>query len=223
MQPILFFGATLALWACATAQEPAKQPPAPPAPPAPAQAEAKVLAIGDALPKGLTFRTIEGKQQSLDDLRGKVVVLHFWSKTCPWEVLAEPKLNTLSAEFAEKGVVMLGVAANANEIGETPDPKAFETKDPAAMPYADLRAKAKESKCNHAIVVDHGAKLGRMLDAKTTPHCFVFDKEGKLQYSGALDDDGQGKKETPVQFVRDAITAVLAGEKPGNATTKPYG
>lgn len=200
------------------------QDPSPPAPTPPAQAPAaKPIQIGQALPKGLTFRTIDGKLQSLDDLRGKIVVFHFWSMTCPWEVVAEPKLNALSTEFAEKGVVVVGIAANDKELGAVPDPKAFEEKDEAARPYAKLRAKAKESKVNHAILVDHAAELGHLLDGKTTPHCFVFDKEGKLQYQGALDDDGQGKKETPVSFVREAVGALLAGEKPGVTSTKPYG
>ncbi len=213
----LIAATSLLLWTCALAQDP---PPKPPAPPAPAD---KVLAIGDELPKGLSFRTIDGAVQALDDLRGKVVVLHFWSMTCPWEVLAEPKINALSAEFAGKGVVVLGVAANANETGPPPAAAEFEQKDAAKKPYGKLRKKAEEVKCNHAIVVDHEAVLGRLLDAKTTPHCYVFDKEGKLQYGGALDDDGQGKKEKPTQYVRDAVTALLAGEKPGVATTKPYG
>ncbi len=218
MPTMLTLGATLALWTCALAQDPTPKPP-----PAPAPAAEKPLAIGDELPKGLSFRAIDGKQQSIDALRGKVVVLHFWSTTCPWEVLAEPKLNALSAEFAEKGVVVLGVAANANEIGSAPDAKEFDVKDADKMPYGKLRAKAKESQTNHVIVVDHEAKLGRLLDAKTTPHCFVFDKEGVLQYQGALDDDGQGKKENPTQYVRDAVAALLAGEKPGIPVTKPYG
>jgi len=212
-------GAAVLLLACATAQDPPKPAPAP----APAPAAAKPLGIGDELPKGLSFRAIDGKLQELDALRGKVVVLHFWSTTCPSEVVAEPKLNTLSAEFADKGVVVLGIAANANEIGTVPDAKEFETADPERMPYAKFRAKAKESKCNHAILVDPEGQLARLLDAKTTPHCFVFDKDGKLQYTGALDDDERGSKASPLQYVRNAVTALLAGEKPGVAITKPYG
>lgn len=219
MHSIQILGATLAIWSCALAQD----PPKPPAPPAPAPAADKVLGIGDELPKGLSFRTIDGKLQSIDALRGKVVVMHFWSTTCPTEVVAEPKLNTLTTEFVDKGVVVLGIAANANELGSIPEAKEFETKDADKLPYGKLRAKAKESKVNHAIVVDHEARLGRLLDAKTTPHCFVFDKEGKLQYQGALDDDAQGSKTNPTQYVRDAVAALLAGDKPGIPVTRPYG
>lgn len=209
----------LALAALATAQEPA-----PPPKPAPEPAAVKALGIGDQLPKGLSLRTIDGKLQSLDELRGKVVVFHFWSTTCPYEEAAEPKLNALAAQFADQGVVVIGIAANAGEIGEEPAAEAFAVDDADARPYRELRAKAKQSAVDHAILVDHGGlKLGQLLDGKTTPHCFVFDKDGKLQYSGALDDDPNGKKDAPVRHVANAVRAVLAGEKPTLPTTKPYG
>jgi thiol-disulfide isomerase/thioredoxin len=208
---------------CATAQDGAKPAPSPsPVPPQQQPAE-KRLAIGDELPKGIALRTIAGKVQSFDDLRGKVVVLHFWSTTCPHVLAAEPKLNALHAEFGAKNVVVIGVAANANEIGTVPTAKDFEVKDVERLPYAKFRAKAKESKVEHTIVVDPEAQLGRLLDAKTTPHCFVFGADGKLQYTGALDDDMEGTKPKPVQFVRDVVVALLAGEKPGVQVTTPYG
>lgn len=204
---------------------PAPKPPAPAPAPAPAApAEAKPLAIGEALPKGLSLRTIDGTLQSLDELRGKVVVLHFWSTTCPYEEAAEPKLNALTAEFKDQGVVVLGVAANAGEIGEQPKPEAFADADVGKRPYAALRAKAKASAVNHPILVDHGGDtLGKRLDAKSTPHCFVFGKDGTLQYSGALDDDPNGNKEQPIRHVANAVRALLQDGKPPLSTTKPYG
>ena len=218
--------AMLALSAIVSGQDPAPKPtPKPDAPKTESpKAEApKALAIGDRLPKGMSLRGLDGKVQPFDDLKGKVVVLHFWSSTCPWEVLAEPKLNSLADEFAGKDVVVLGIAANANEIGEPPTQEAFDEKDADKRPYPKLRAKAAESKANHPILVDHDAVFGKLLDAKTTPHCFVFDKELVLQYQGALDDDGQGKKPSPTRYLHDAVTALLAGDKPGVQTTKPYG
>lgn len=215
----------LMLTVCANAQDSPKPAPAPapsPVPPAQQSAE-KRLGIGDELPKGISLRTIAGKVQSFDDLRGKVVVLHFWSTTCPQVLAAEPRLNALHGEFAAKDVVVIGVAANANEIGTAPTAKEFEVKDPERMPYAKFRAKAKESKIEHTIVVDPEGQLGRLLDAKTTPHCFVFGTDGKLQYTGALDDDPEGSKPKPVQFVRDVVVALLAGKKPPVQVTTPYG
>lgn len=222
MLPIL---GVLALATFAPAQEPVPKPAPTPAPaPAPAPATPKPLGIGDELPKGISLRTIDGTLQSFDDVRGKVVVFHFWSTTCPYEEAAEPKLNALSAEFVDQGVVVFGIAGNAGEIGEEPAADAFETEDVAARPYRELREKAKASGANHPIVVDHGGnKLGKLLDGRTTPHCFVFDKDGKLQYSGALDDDPNGDKESPIRHVANAVSAVLAGKQPPLQTTRPYG
>ncbi len=119
---------------------------------------------------------------------------------------------------------MLGIAANAGEIGEMPAKEAFAEKDEHKRPYARLRQKAKESAIDHALLADHGAVLGKLLDGKTTPHLFVFGKDGKLAYTGALDDDSQGKQpERAANYVRNAVDALLAGEKVEVATTKPYG
>ncbi len=216
MKPrFLLLASTLASFAAA--QDPAPKPPEPQKP--------KVLTVGDTLPKGLSLRALDGKVHTLDSLRGKVVVMHFWSTTCPYEVAAEPKLNALADEFRAKDVVVLGIAGNAEEIGPVPDPKEFEHEDASKRPYAAARKKAAESKVNHTILVDHGGDtLGKLLDAKTTPHCFVFDKEGKLRYQGALDDDPQGKKqEQTFRYVHSAVTALLADEAPPVTTTKPYG
>lgn len=216
----------------ASAQDPAPKPPAgdPPKVETPKPAETKVLAVGEKLPAGLSLRGIDGKVYELDSLRhrngkgGKVLVLHFWSTTCPYEVAAEPKVNALTDEFRDQGVVVFGVAANAGEIGDKPAEDAFDTKDEAKLPYAPLRKKAKESKVNRAILVDHGGDtLGKLLDAKTTPHCYVIDADGVLRYSGALDDDPQGKKEDVTRYVANAVLALLAGEEPALKTTKPYG
>lgn len=218
----------LALALSLRAQDPVPKPdPAPkptPKPEATEPREPTPIGLGESLPKGLTLRAIDGTQHQLDDLKGKVVVFHFWSTTCPYEEAAEPKLNALAAEFAGQDVVVLGIAANAGEIGEQPKPEAFDTKEVADRPYGKLREKAKASQVNHTILVDHGGDtLGKRLDGKTTPHCFVFDQEGKLRYSGALDDDPHGEKETPIRYVAGAVLALLEGKAPPLATTKPYG
>lgn len=205
--------------ALATAQDPAPVPA-----PAPEVQQPKALAVGEVLPKDLALHDLDGKVHKLADLRGKVVVLHFWSKVCPSEVVAEPKLNALCKDYEKKDVIVLGVAANAGEIGEKPEAKAFEEKDATKRPYADLRKKATESAVNHAILADHGAVLGKLLAARTTPHTFVIGKDGALAYTGALDDDANGKNpERAANFVRNAVDALLDGKTVEVSTTKPYG
>ena len=179
------------------------------------------MQLGDSIPAGMTLRSLTGEQVRLDEFsaKGSVVVLHFWSTTCPYEKAAEPKLNQLRLDYADKDVVLMGIAANQNEIGNQPPPAAFE---PGAKnaPYGRLRKAAKTSQLNHSVLVDHGGKLGKLLMAKTTPHCYVFDKKGKLVYTGALDDN---PRKPAINYVRDAVESVLANEQVETASTPPYG
>jgi thiol-disulfide isomerase/thioredoxin len=209
-------------------QDPTPKPPAPAEPPKATEPQGKdkpqKVALGDRLPAGLMLRDLDGKQVELASLRDQVVVLHFWSTTCPYEEAAEPKLNSLSKEFADKKTVVFGIAANQNEIGPKPDAAEFEQQDAAKRPYKGLRDTAEKNKLNHRILVDHDGVLAQLLQARSTPHCFVFGKDGALAYRGALDDDPRGNNEpNRAQYVRIAVESLLAGEKVPTTETQPYG
>jgi thiol-disulfide isomerase/thioredoxin len=212
-----------ALAAAATAQQGETTPKPAPAPaPAPAQpAKPTVLQVGDTVPEDLQLVDTTGKSFAFKEARGKVVAIHFWSTTCPWEKAAEPKLMQLCKDLTGKDAIMVAINSNAGEIGERPDAAAFDAKDEAARPYANLRKKAEAVQMNHRVLVDHGGTAARLLQAKSTPHCFVVDAKGVLVYSGALDDNGRG--EPKQHYLRDAVDAALAGKKVEPATTKPYG
>ncbi|HHY13959.1 MAG TPA: TlpA family protein disulfide reductase [Thermoanaerobacterales bacterium] len=46
---------------------------------------------------------------SLEDLKGKYVVLNFWQTTCPYCVKGMPDLNKLHEDYKESDVVVIGV------------------------------------------------------------------------------------------------------------------
>jgi peroxiredoxin len=226
MRP-LFLAALLALATQATAQGKASgQPPAPPSAQEPAQKPAKpvVLSVGTEVPADLTLKDTDGKAFSFSAQKGKIVLVHFWSTTCPWEVTAEPKLNKLTSDFKDKDVVVVAINSNAGEVGKEPEPSAFEAKDGHEKPYGKLRKKATASGMDHKILVDHTGDVARLFGAKSTPHCFVFDAKGVLAYSGALDGDGKAAQvDDAKQYVRSAIDALRAGQPVAQPTTKPYG
>ena len=59
--------------------------------------------------ENFTATTLEGKSFSLEDLRGKVVVLTFWSTRCVICAAETPKFNQLADKYAGKDVVFLGL------------------------------------------------------------------------------------------------------------------
>lgn len=183
--------------------------------PAPAASDATLYKLGTIVDEKLVLAGMDGKTMSFKDLRGKVVLIHFWSTTCPYETVADPKFVELEKRWKDqKDVVILAINANSSEIGATPPADA----------YASIREHAKKKGLTHALIADHGNKLADLFQAKSTPHCFVLDKKGTLVYAGGLDDDPKGDKgEATQNFARDAVEAVVAGKEVAVKESKPYG
>jgi thiol-disulfide isomerase/thioredoxin len=177
------------------------------------------LKLGSVVPETVSMTDLDGKTVSFKELRGKVVVIHFWSDRCPAEVHADPITKRLEKTYEGKDVVLLGINANQNELGAPPAKDADYSKL-----YTNLRKKIAEVGFKHRILADHGNRLSAMFNAKTTPHCFVIDAKGVLSYAGALDDDPQETKgDKAVVYVKEAADALLAGKEVAIKETRSYG
>jgi peroxiredoxin len=180
----------------------------------------KKLEIGSTVPADLSLKDFEGRKTTFGDLRGKIVLLHFWSDRCPAERHADPIFKQMDDRYADsKDVVMIGIAANQNELGAEPGPD-----DDWSKFYTNLREKRDKVGYRHTILADHGNRVSAMFQARSTPHCFVIDRKGVIRYAGALDDDPRGSKgDEATNYLVDAATAILAGKQPAVTETKPYG
>lgn len=54
--------------------------------------------------------------KSLADLKGKVVVLDFWATWCPWCIRSFPAIRDLMKDYADMGLVVVGVTASATSV-----------------------------------------------------------------------------------------------------------
>ena len=123
-------------------------------------------------------------------------------------------MQALQAEMKLQDVVWLSVISSApGKQGHVSGAKADElTASRSAKPTA--------------VVFDESGVVGKAYDAKTTPHMYVIDKAGVLQYMGGIDSIPSAKvadiaKATP--YFANAAKAVLTGKAPDPAVTKPYG
>ena len=66
---------------------------------------------------------------------------------------------------------------------------------------------------NFPYVIDPDQKVGKAFGATSTPHVFVIGSDRKIEYMGAFDDDENPEK-VDEHYVRDAVTALLAGKEP---------
>jgi len=69
---------------------------------------------------------------------------------------------------------------------------------------------------------DEEQGVARAYDAKTTPDVFVVDGDGRLRYRGAPDADHRDPS-LDAAWLRLAIDAVLAGDRPERPETEPVG
>lgn len=69
-------------------------------------------------PMNLVFTAMDGHLVDLTDLRGKVVLINFWSTTCPACIAAMPKLKNLYDKFRNEGFEIIGIADDGERSKE---------------------------------------------------------------------------------------------------------
>jgi len=192
------------------------KPAAPKKPDAEKKAPEKKESKGTKAP-AFTLKNIEGKDVSLKDFKGKIVVIEWVNYNCPFVKKHYDKSGNMPAlqkKYIGKGVVWIGICSS--------NPKHRDYRD-----EKNLKAAAKERGAHYtALLMDADGKIGREYKARTTPHMFIIDKQGYVAYQGAIDsvrskDPADVKGAT--NYVSQVVDALLAGKKVPVAATQPYG
>ena len=76
--------------------------------------EESVVHAGDVAPD-FTIKTDSGRTLKRSEFGGKLLVVNFWATWCAGCVEEMPSLNAFQREFADKGVVVLGISIDKNE------------------------------------------------------------------------------------------------------------
>ncbi len=179
---------------------------------APAFAE---VVPGNAAPD-FTATDTNGKEVTLSGLKGKPVVLEWTNHECPFVVkhYKSDNMQSIQKYAAEKDAVWISIISSGEgKQGYLTDEEA--------------NAVAQEKGATPAhIIRDSSGEIGRLYDAKTTPHMFVIDAEGNVAYAGAIDDKPTADSadvEGATNYVVAALDALAEGNAPEVTQVKPYG
>lgn len=158
---------------------------------------------GDAAPD-ISATDSSGKAHKLADYKGKYVVLEWTSPGCPAVKphYASGNMQGLQKAMTGKGVVWLTVGTGQKVDWE--------------KRVADTGA------ASTAFLPDTDAAVAKAFGAKTTPHMYVIGPDGKVIYSGALDDQNNDHKAAK-NYVTTAIEEAMGGKPVTTSDTKPYG
>lgn len=150
-----------------------------------------------------------GNMVDTSKYQDKIVVLEWINPDCPFVKRhgKEKTMKNLSEKY-NKEVVWLGINSTHYMTSE------------------DNSKWIKKSNLNYPVLDDHEGKVGKLYDAKTTPHMFILDVDKKsVLYEGAIDDDPRGtnKPSKRVNYVDNALSELVDGRNVSAAETKPYG
>ncbi len=167
------------------------------------------LSVGNAAPAWANLPGTDGKTHSLDDLKSKeVVVVVFTCNSCPYARDYEGRMiDFVKKHGGPEGKAAL-VAINVNKVAEDSLEKMTE--------------RSKEVGFNYAYLFDETQKIAKDYGATSTPEFFVLNKERKIVYMGAMDDNADAKK-AKLSYVEAAVEAALKGETPKVKETAAVG
>ncbi len=158
----------------------------------------------------------KGKMHNLADYKGKVVILEWLNHDCPFvkKHYNSGNMQKLQAFAAEKSIVWLSIISSA------PGKQGYCTPEQADALAAEKKA------VPAAILLDPEGEVGKLYEAKTTPHMYIIDTAGTLVYNGAIDDIRSSNVEDIAKaknYVRAALDEMLAGKQVTDKTSQPYG
>lgn len=213
MRSVLALVLALTLVACAS--DPAEVPAETATEPAAAESASAAPTPGAPAPD-FTLVDTNGEAHTLSAYQGQPVVLEWLNYDCPYvgKHYGGGNMQALQEQAIADGVVWLSVVSSApGEQGY------FE---PAEMNARTEQEGGRQS----AVLLDPSGEVGRMYEAKTSPHMFVIDADGQVVYNGAIDDrptTDQADLEGATNYVVPAIAAAQSGESADPASTQPYG
>lgn len=171
----------------------------------------------DKLAPTFTLKNADGKDVKLADFKGKIVVLEWINLDCPWckaHYEDADDLVKLQADYRKEDIVWLVICSSGEGKQGNFDAETLKKRIEKVSLKSD------------SYLIDADGAVGKKYEAKTTPHCYVIDKEGKLRYRGALDNLRERRKDKSledVNYVKLAVTAIKDGKDVDKTDVTPYG
>ncbi len=161
------------------------------------------LAIGAAMPKAdAKLKNVDGKEISMQSVKKeKGLLVMFSCNTCPY-VIKNQERTIAICDFAQKmdvGVIVL----NSNEALRNNEDS-----------YDAMKAYFKDQKYNWSLkyAVDNNSEIADAFGANRTPECYLFDKDLKLVYHGAIDNNPTDAGSVTREHLKLAIGELVAGK-----------
>ena len=124
--------------------------------------------VGQMAPALKTSEWINSEPMTLEELRGKVVLIDFWAWDCPECAKTLPHIKDLHAKYADQGLVIIGVHTPRGEFEKNVD---------------DVRRAVVAKGIEYPVTIDHEYLTWLDYVCNAWPTHYVVDQEGVIQLS----------------------------------------
>lgn len=157
-----------------------------------------------------------GNVHSLSDYEGQYVILEWLNHGCPFvkKHYDGNNMQEMQRRYTEEGVIWLSVVSSA------PGTQGY------MEPEETLKTKEEKNAAPTAILLDVDGTMGRAYDARVTPHMYIINPEGIVEYNGAIDDKPTARLrdlEGAHNYIDAAMASLRNGEEVEVRTNTPYG
>ena len=169
------------------------------------------LNAGDKAPStNVKMKNIDGREVSITDVAGKEGTLVIFScNHCPFVKAWQGRIASIGNAAKGKGFGVIVI--NSNDPTDYPEDS-----------FAEMQKRAQQLGFTFPYVVDATSDVARAYGATRTPEAFLFDKDGKLVYHGAIDDSKEANQVTK-HYLQEAIDALVTGKEVATKETKFVG
>jgi len=139
-----------------------------------------------------SFRLLgtDGAEHTLESYDGvDVLVLVQSCNHCPYVQAWEGRMKAVQADYADRGVRL--VAVNSNDPDRYPEDS-----------FDEMKRRAEGQGFNFDYLYDEDQSVARALGSERTPEVFLFDRDRRLVYHGAIDDSRDDYGIRPATHVR---------------------
>lgn len=109
-----------------------------------------------------TLKDLTGKEVSLADYRGKVVIIDFWATSCPPCRRELPHIQKIYEKYKDKGVIVLAITSESN--------------------IEKVKEFIEEEGYSFPVLIDRGREASSAYGIRAIPMLFVLDREGIIQH-----------------------------------------
>jgi peroxiredoxin len=167
------------------------------------------LALGSTAP-AFDLPGVDGERHTLDDYADAAALALVQScNHCPYVQAWEGRMVAIQDEYGPRGFRL--VAISSNDAERYPEDS-----------FDEMRARAQREGFTFDYLYDEDQSVARSLAAERTPEVFLFDRDRRLVYHGAI-DDSRDDRAVSQNYLRDALDAVLSGEAPAVSETPAVG